>query len=582
MKKFSLITLLAIAVNIVTAQDIDEVKKFAFLMQADKAQAAKAKDVVDKFLTVEKNAKKPEGWFYKGYIYNQLSKDPAKTVEQNGELKAVAFDALKKYREMDAKAELLQDQNNGSFFDLYAGYYSDLGVKAYTDKNVAAANDNFKKALAVHDYIVVNNITGNNGFKFSALDTTLVLYIAITAGEIKKADEAAEYYKKLTDAGVSDIQYIDAYQAQAEYYKSKKDRTAFADILSKGRKLFPKNEEYWMALEIEEAVEGVVKPAVFQNYEELMAKHPDNYTAPYNYGVELYHYIYSDEMKNANTNEFKAKLVETMKKAIAVKPTLEANFLLANFLYNNSIDVADEGRKIKGAKPDDIKKRKALEAESIKSMNDAVPYAGSMTCLYASIAKPKSSEKINYKQSLVILKNIYEVKKDVAKMTSYDNLIKDADNNVAPNANQVCNESKPTNQNIANNYGGSNKIKMESGSGVYFIPCKLNGLALNFIFDSGASDVSISLTEALFMIKNGYLSKNDIVGKSNYQNADGEIKSGTNIIIKDLQIGNKVIHDVKASIVENLNAPLLLGQSALIKFGKFSFDYGTSILILGN
>ena len=423
MKKFSLITLLAIAVNIVVAQDIDEVKKFTFLMQTDKAQAAKAKDVIDKFLTVEKNAKKPEGWFYKGYIYNQLSKDSSKTIEQSGELKAQAFEALKKYMEMDAKAELLQDLNNSVFFDLYAAYYSDLGVKSYTDKNVAAANVNFKKALTVHDYIIANNIIGINGFKLSALDTTLILYIGITANEIKKADEAAEYYKKLTDAGVSDVQYIDAYQAQAEYYKSKKDNAAFADILSKGRKLFPKNEEYWMALEIEEAVEGVTKPAVFQKYEELMGKHPDSYTLPYNYGVELYHYIYSDEMKNANTDVYKAKLVETMKKVIAVKSTLDANFLLANFLYNNSIDISDEARKLHGPKPDDLKKKKALNAESLKTMNDAIPYAEAVETIFAGLTKPKSSEKINLKQALVILKNIYEVKKDAAKMAVYEKKI---------------------------------------------------------------------------------------------------------------------------------------------------------------
>ena len=47
-------------------------------------------------------------------------------------------------------------------------------------------------------------------------------------------------------------------------------------------------------------------------------------------------------------------------------------------------------------------------------------------------------------------------------------------------------------------------IKMKKEGGVSIIPCKVNGLNLNFIFDTGASDVSISLTEANFMLKNGY------------------------------------------------------------------------------
>jgi predicted aspartyl protease len=39
-------------------------------------------------------------------------------------------------------------------------------------------------------------------------------------------------------------------------------------------------------------------------------------------------------------------------------------------------------------------------------------------------------------------------------------------------------------------------IQMKREGGVSIIPCKVNGLQLSFIFDTGASDVSISLTEA--------------------------------------------------------------------------------------
>ena len=48
-----------------------------------------------------------------------------------------------------------------------------------------------------------------------------------------------------------------------------------------------------------------------------------------------------------------------------------------------------------------------------------------------------------------------------------------------------------------------NYVQMNKHGGVYHVPCKVNGLALDFIFDTGASDVSISLSEAAFMLKNG-------------------------------------------------------------------------------
>ncbi|MFT3679222.1 MAG: hypothetical protein QM791_03050 [Ferruginibacter sp.] len=421
MKKLSLLTLLAVSLT-AGAQDIDDIKKLSYI-----GPMTEAKTAVDKYLAVEKNAKKPEGWFYKGYIYNQVSKDSSKSFAESMALKADAFTALKKYREMDAKAELLAEQNYSTLFDLYIGYSTEIAIKAYEKKEPATAFEAFKKALDVHDYIYGNNLAGNNGFKFSALDTTLTLYTAISANEAKLPDEGVNYYKKLADANVGDPQYIDVYQSLAEYYKTKKDKVALGDILTKAKKLYPKNDEYWTALEIEDAIDGVAKPAVFKNYEALTTKYPDNYIVAYNYGVELYHYIYSDEAKTINTSEYKTKLVEVVKKAVAIKPTVEANFLAANFLYNNSIDISEEARKIKSVKPDDVKKKKALEADATKSMNDAIPFAEGVLTAFPAIQKPKGSEKANYRQALTILKNIYEVKKDAAKAASYEKQLKDSE-----------------------------------------------------------------------------------------------------------------------------------------------------------
>lgn len=122
-------------------------------------------------------------------------------------------------------------------------------------------------------------------------------------------------------------------------------------------------------------------------------------------------------------------------------------------------------------------------------------------------------------------------------------------------------------------------IKMEKKGGVYVVPCKVNGVDLKFIFDTGAGDVSISLTEALFMIKNGYLSENDIIGTEYYRIANGEINEGTKILLKQIQFAGLYLYNVEASIVHNLDAPLLLGQSAISKLGKIQLD-GDELTIL--
>ena len=48
-------------------------------------------------------------------------------------------------------------------------------------------------------------------------------------------------------------------------------------------------------------------------------------------------------------------------------------------------------------------------------------------------------------------------------------------------------------------------IQMEEYNGVYKIPCTVNGAKMKFIFDTGASDVSLSQVEATFMMKNGFM-----------------------------------------------------------------------------
>lgn len=125
-------------------------------------------------------------------------------------------------------------------------------------------------------------------------------------------------------------------------------------------------------------------------------------------------------------------------------------------------------------------------------------------------------------------------------------------------------------------------VKMEKKNGVYYVPCKVNGLPLKFIFDTGASDVIISLTEALFMLKNGYLKDSDFKETESYKLANGEIAEGTKVLIAKLEIGEKVIYNVQASVVHTSDAPLLLGQSALKGLGNVTIDYSANTLILNN
>jgi len=126
------------------------------------------------------------------------------------------------------------------------------------------------------------------------------------------------------------------------------------------------------------------------------------------------------------------------------------------------------------------------------------------------------------------------------------------------------------------------RIKMEKENGIYTTPCKVNGLQLRFIFDTGASNVSISLSEAIFMLKNGYLADTDLHGSTYSQIANGDIIENTSINIRELEIGGIKLFNVSAIIVHELSAPLLLGQSAIQKLGKIQLEGDELVIINTN
>jgi len=118
--------------------------------------------------------------------------------------------------------------------------------------------------------------------------------------------------------------------------------------------------------------------------------------------------------------------------------------------------------------------------------------------------------------------------------------------------------------------------------GTYEVSCKINSLPLNFIFDTGASDISISQTEVQFMLKNKYLNRSDIRGQQSYVNADGDVSIGTKILLRKVEIGSLVLNNVEASVVNNSRAPLLFGQSALGKYARIVIDNKNNTISISN
>ena len=112
----------------------------------------------------------------------------------------------------------------------------------------------------------------------------------------------------------------------------------------------------------------------------------------------------------------------------------------------------------------------------------------------------------------------------------------------------------------------------ELKSGVYEMPCVVNDLPLKFIFDTGASDITLSSIEAAFMLKNDYLTEYDFRDRRNYLTASGDIVEGTKVRLRQVKVGDLELNNIEASVVHKQNAPLLFGQSALGRFVKITID----------
>ncbi len=122
-------------------------------------------------------------------------------------------------------------------------------------------------------------------------------------------------------------------------------------------------------------------------------------------------------------------------------------------------------------------------------------------------------------------------------------------------------------------------LPMEVQNGVRYIWVEINGIKLKFIFDTGASSICISSAEAVVLLRQGLLREEDFIGSQYFQDATGRISEGTKINLREVKIGNVVLEDIEATVIDNINAPLLLGQTVFERFGSIEIDNANNEII---
>jgi aspartyl protease family protein len=75
------------------------------------------------------------------------------------------------------------------------------------------------------------------------------------------------------------------------------------------------------------------------------------------------------------------------------------------------------------------------------------------------------------------------------------------------------------------------------------------------------------------------LREEDFIGLENFQDATGRISQGAKVILRTVKVGDNLLENVEATVIDNENAPLLLGQSALERFGIIQIDNDNNRII---
>lgn len=99
------------------------------------------------------------------------------------------------------------------------------------------------------------------------------------------------------------------------------------------------------------------------------------------------------------------------------------------------------------------------------------------------------------------------------------------------------------------------------------------------IFDTGASYTQITLKEANYLYSENVLTDDDIIGSEKFGDANGNITVNMVVNLKKLVLGGKlIINNVRATVVENADAPLLLGQTVLKELPQYTVDNENEVI----
>jgi clan AA aspartic protease (TIGR02281 family) len=116
-------------------------------------------------------------------------------------------------------------------------------------------------------------------------------------------------------------------------------------------------------------------------------------------------------------------------------------------------------------------------------------------------------------------------------------------------------------------------VTMKRKDGNLWVPVQINNVVtIDFVVDSGASDITLPRDVYQTLVRSGTLTKANFIGSAQFNIADGTAVQGLKFKLASLQVGNQVLTDVVASVMPSDAATPLLGLSFLSRFQSWTID----------
>jgi clan AA aspartic protease (TIGR02281 family) len=124
-------------------------------------------------------------------------------------------------------------------------------------------------------------------------------------------------------------------------------------------------------------------------------------------------------------------------------------------------------------------------------------------------------------------------------------------------------------------------IAMKRKDGNLWVPAQINNVVtIDFVVDSGASDITLPKDVYQTLIRSGTLTKANYIGQVQFGIGDGSQVAGLKFKLASLQVGDQILKDVVASVMPSDSATPLLGLSFLSRFQSWTIDNNAGTLKL--